>query len=177
MTLKEILKHNKEFVKQLNNSFSYPATPKKSLAILTCMDHRLIDFLEPALGIKRGEAVIIKNAGNTIVEKERDILRSLIIALYLLECKEIAVIGHTKCGMEKTDLDKLKDTFLANGINPNIFKDLEFDKWVGTFENSRENVIHTVTTIRKSPLIAKKFPIHGLIIDLASGKLDHLITL
>ena len=38
--------------------------PKKHLAILTCVDTRLVSYLEPALGLKRGDAKIVKTVGN-----------------------------------------------------------------------------------------------------------------
>lgn len=63
-----VLKDNKEFVKNFEGEeMSHHAA--KKLVILTCMDCRLIDFFEPALGLKRGDAKIVRNAGNSIVGK------------------------------------------------------------------------------------------------------------
>lgn len=66
--LENVLKDNKEFVKNFEGEeMSHHAA--KKLVILTCMDCRLIDFFEPALGLKRGDAKIVRNAGNSIVGK------------------------------------------------------------------------------------------------------------
>ena len=62
MMIDEVLKANEEFTKNFEGE-ELGHLPKKKLAILTCMDTRLVNFLEPALGIERGDAKIIKNAG------------------------------------------------------------------------------------------------------------------
>lgn len=177
MLLKEILQANKEFVKHYNSKVVCPKKPKKSLAILACMDHRLVEFLEPALGIGRGDAVIIKNAGNISKQDESDVLRSLTIALYILGCKEIAVIGHTNCGMKKLDLKELRANMLENGINYKNIENIKLNEWFGSFECEGQNVLDTVKHIREFPLVAKHIIIHGLIIDIDKGNLHHLITI
>ena len=55
--------------------------PKRSLVILTCMDTRLVNFLEPALGLERGDAKIIKVAGNTVSDGFDSVLGSLLVAV------------------------------------------------------------------------------------------------
>ena len=76
--LEDVLKDNKEFVENFEGQeMSHHA--QKKLAILTCMDCRLIDFFEPALGLKRGDAKIIRNAGNSIVGE--DAVRSIAAAI------------------------------------------------------------------------------------------------
>ena len=80
MTLLDtILQANRKFV-QPNAFPPLPKNPKKQLAIFTCMDTRLVDFLEPAMGIRRGEAKVIKNAGNTIIDPFGGVIRSLVVA-------------------------------------------------------------------------------------------------
>lgn len=69
------------------------AKPKKKLAIVTCMDTRLVNFLSEKLGIAQGDAKVIKNAGNIITE---DVIRSLVVAVYLLGVEDIMIIGHCK---------------------------------------------------------------------------------
>ena len=76
-----------------------PKRPAKKLAIVTCMDTRLTDF-EPAMGLERGDAKIIKNAGNTITD---DALSHLWLRC-ILGVEEIMVIGHTDCGMANVTL-------------------------------------------------------------------------
>src|SRR5512132_2151285 len=97
-----ILVANKAFVRP--GAFP-PLTknPKKQFAIFTCMDTRLVDFLEPAMGISRGDAKVIKNAGNTIIDPNGGVIRSLVAAVFTLGVEEIFVIGHRDCGMADVD--------------------------------------------------------------------------
>jgi carbonic anhydrase len=91
--------------------------PKKQLAIFTCMDTRLVDFLEPAMGIKRGEAKVIKNAGNTLIDPRGGVIRSLVVAIFMLGVEEIFVIGHEDCGIASVEPEKLKNDMIARGIS------------------------------------------------------------
>lgn len=95
---------NQSFVQNSSEDYEFivsnvSKTPRKQLAILTCMDTRLVDFLEPALGIKREDAVIIKNAGNCVTSIFETTIRSLVLAIYELGVTEIMVIGHKDCGV------------------------------------------------------------------------------
>ena len=92
--LETIIEANRSFVRP--NAFPpLPKSPAKQLAIFTCMDTRLVDFLEPAMGLKRGEAKVIKNAGNTIIDPMGGaVIRSLVAGIFMLGVEEIFVIGH-----------------------------------------------------------------------------------
>ena len=80
--LDEITYANEKFVAHLPTDFTaISKLPQRQLAIITCMDTRLVDFLEPALGIGRGEAKIIKTAGNSITGDFSDIIRSLLVCI------------------------------------------------------------------------------------------------
>ena len=72
--------------------------PQKQVAIITCMDTRLVNFLEPALGLARGDAKVIKTAGNSVTGVFDGTIRSLMVCIYELGVKEILVIGHHECG-------------------------------------------------------------------------------
>src|ERR1700752_3105990 len=78
--------------------------PERKLAILTCMDTRLSIR---TLGLKTGDAHIIRNAGGIVTD---DALRSLVISHYLLGTEEIMVINHTDCGLMKASEDELRST-------------------------------------------------------------------
>ncbi|HNS25949.1 MAG TPA: carbonic anhydrase, partial [Methanobacteriaceae archaeon] len=117
MILDEVLKANQEFVKEFEPK-KLSHSPQKKLAIVTCMDTRLTGFLEPAMGIGRGDAKIIKNAGNTIVD--RDVIRSVAAAIYALGAEEVMVVGHYECGMANVDPEKLISAMKARGIPEEI---------------------------------------------------------
>lgn len=87
--------------------------PNRNLAVLTCMDTRLLDFLEPAMGLRRGEAKIIKVAGNTAFEDFDSVIGSLMVAVYELHVHDIIVMGHDDCGMLKTTSDSLCQKWLT----------------------------------------------------------------
>src|SRR6201996_5287544 len=80
--------------------------PKRKLAVLTCMDTRLS---KGTLGLKTGEAHIIRNAGGIVTD---DALRSLLVSHYLLGTEEIMVINHTDCGLIHTSEQNLRQRIL-----------------------------------------------------------------
>ena len=95
--LDDILAHNARWVEERSRPLS--KVPRKRIALFTCMDTRLVDFLEQSMGLGRGDAKVIKNAGNTLIDPDGGVVRSLVVAVYALGCEEIYVIGHSDCGM------------------------------------------------------------------------------
>jgi carbonic anhydrase len=155
-----------------------PKNPKKQFAIFTCMDTRLVDFLEPAMGIKRGDAKIIKNAGNTLVDPlHGGVIRSLVAAIFMLGVEEIFVIGHEDCGMADINPEKLKSAMIARGISHQAIETLVPDlaQWLGAFACPSENVAEVVGKIRANPLIPADVPIHGLIFCPNDGHLEVMV--
>ena len=116
--LEQILEENAKFTASLPESYL-------QLAIYTCMDTRLVDFLEPAMGISRGEAKVIKAAGNMITGPFDEVIRSLMVAVYELGVNEIMVVGHKDCGMQHSTSASLKERMLARGIKPEAIKKVE----------------------------------------------------
>ena len=172
MILDEVLKANQEFVKEFEPK-KLSHSPQKKLAIVTCMDTRLTGFLEPAMGIDREDAKIIKNAGNTIVD--RDVIRSVAAAIYALGAEEVMVVGHYECGMANVDPEKLISAMKARGIPEEILSGVDLKEWIGAIEGEEENVLNAVQEIKESPFIPDDVPVHGLIIDLYDGKLKVLV--
>ena len=72
--------------------------PDKKLAVLSCMDTRLTELLPAALGVKNGDAKIIKNAGGLVISAFDSAMRSLIVAIYEVGVQEIMVVAHSHCG-------------------------------------------------------------------------------
>src|SRR6266568_9662780 len=148
--LNSILTDNRKFVHP--GTFPpLPKNPKKQFAIFTCMDTRLVDFLEPAMGIKRGDAKVIKNAGNILVDPlHGGVIRSLVAAIFMLGVEEVFVIGHEDCGMADVQPEKLKSDMIARGISPQAIETLVPDlaQWLGAFSCPAENVSEVVEKIR-----------------------------
>jgi carbonic anhydrase len=175
--LDSILAVNRTFVRP--GAFPpLPKNPKKQFAIFTCMDTRLVDFLEPAMGIKRGDAKIIKNAGNILVDPlHGGVIRSLVAAIFMLGVEEVFVICHEDCGMSNVDPEQLKLDMIARGISLLSIETLVPDlaQWLGAFACPEENVSEVVGKIRANPLIPVDVPIHGLIFCPNDGRLEVVV--
>jgi carbonic anhydrase len=173
--IREILEHNARWVDERNKTPS--RSPNKRIAIFTCMDTRLVEFLEPALGIGRGDAKIIKNAGNTLVDPGGGVVRSLVVAIYALGCEEVLVVGHRDCGMGQLDESALRQKMLAQGVPAEAIAKLtpNLGDWLGAFHDPVGNVERVVGLLRDNPLLPKTVPIHGLLFDPNSGRLDLLV--
>lgn len=101
----ELLEYNRGFVdKKGYEKFITNKYPDKKIAIVSCMDTRLIELLPAALGIKNGDVKIIKNAGAIISHPFGSVIRSLMVAIYELGVVEIMIIGHSDCGAQHMDL-------------------------------------------------------------------------
>lgn len=97
--INEVMEYNKKFVEdKAYEPYLTSKYPDKKLAILTCMDTRLTELLPAALGLKNGDAKIIKNAGGVITHPYGSVVRSLLVAIIELGVEEVMVIGHTDCG-------------------------------------------------------------------------------
>ncbi|MBW4847754.1 MAG: carbonic anhydrase [Lachnospiraceae bacterium] len=179
--INEILKFNKEFVenkgyvKYITNKF-----PDKKVAIVSCMDTRLTELLPMALGIKNGDAKIIKNAGGVISHPFGSAMRSLLIGIYELDVKEILVIGHTDCGARHTDSKKIIEKMKQRGIeqrNIDLVKyyGIDFDSWLGGFKDLDLSIKNSVELIRNHPFVPEEIMIYGLVIDSVTGELRKVI--
>lgn len=137
------------------------AAPLSGLAILACMDARL--DIEEALGLRTGDAHLIRNAGGIVTD---DVIRSLIVSQQLLGTSEIVVIEHTGCGLYRADEAQLRQRMAAMaGTRPDSIE-LE----LGSFADLEDNLRAQVERLRTSPYLAR-VPVHGLIYDVASGRL------
>lgn len=180
--LEELLTANQEFIEHLPTSYYSQNVhngklPTRQIALVTCMDTRLVDFLEPALGIKAGEAKVIKNAGNSVSGTFGTTIRSLMISIFELGVKEVFVIGHYDCGMSKTNSKDLMQTMIQRGISEAAIKMIQKDleEWIDGFHHPLQNIEQTVAKIQSNPLIPNDIPVHGLIFCPETGKLEVVI--
>ncbi len=180
--LEQFLQENEKYCKTTSVDYTQEDVkksklPQKQVAILTCMDTRLVNFLEPALGIERGEAKVIKTAGNCVTGVFDGTIRSLLVCIYELGIKEIFVIGHHECGMAKTTSESMTQAMLARGIQPEAIHMIskELREWADEFQHPEENVEVTVDQLRMNPLIPKDVPVHGLMFHPRTGKVDVVV--
>ena len=182
MRIDEILANNEQFLKE-HHPEHIGHTPRKQLAVVTCMDCRLVRMFEPALGLQRGDAVELRTAGATISQVERegaenDLIRSLAGAIYLLGVREVVVVGHTQCGLSNINPTALTASMQALGVDPQRLIEREdlgdvngLMRWIGAFSDVHLNTREVVNVIRNSPYLPK-LPVHGLVIDINTGKLE-----
>ena len=134
--------------------------PARKLAILTCMDTRLSIL---TLGLKNGDAHIIRNAGGIVTD---DSLRSLLVSHYLLDTQEIMVINHTDCGLMHTSEQDLRTRIQNRAGTAAIAPAFFF-----AFQNIEENVRHQLQKLQTHPWIPKDMPVRGFVYDVSSGRL------
>jgi carbonic anhydrase len=159
-----LLAENRRYTEAFDRS-ALTAAPLSKLVIVACMDARL--DVEETLGLRTGDAHIIRNAGGLVTD---DVIRSLIVSLELLGTQEIVVIEHTGCGLHGVDEAVLRERVAANsGASPG-----EVDLAFGSFGDLTENLRAQVAIIREHPYL-RRVPVHGLLFDVSTGRLDELV--
>lgn len=174
----EIMEYNRKFVE--NKGYEPYLTskyPDKKLAILTCMDTRLLELLPAALGIKNGDAKIIKNAGGVIVHPYGSVVRSLLVGILELGVEEVMVIGHTDCGVQGMDGHEMLEKLVERGIDQQHIdivrhSGIDLERWLGGFESVESSVHETVRSLKEHPLMPKNVRISGFIMDSGNRRTD-----
>lgn len=141
------------------------------IAALTCIDPRLNPLFPEVLGLPKEQFIWLRNAGNIITGPLSSTMRSLALACAVKGAKELAIIGHNDCQVCKTSTSQLTDALAAMGVNraglpPNL------TEFFGLFASERQNVLKAVEFVRHSPIIGSKIAVHGLLVDIATGKLE-----
>jgi carbonic anhydrase len=157
-TIDELLSANESYAQDFVHG-ELPSPPSRRVAVVTCMDARLIP--SRFLGLAEGDAHVIRNAGGDA----REALRSLAVSQHLLGTNEIAVIRHTDCGMGKYSNEQIAHKVAeatggdTSGIDFMPFTDLE------------QAVRDDVEFLKSSDLIASDSVIRGFVYDVKSGGL------
>ncbi len=142
---------------------------------LTCIDPRLNAFFPNALALPTEQFIWLRNAGNIITSTLSSTMRSLALACAVKGGREIAVIGHSDCQICKTTMMVLLDKLKALGVDRSRLPE-NINEFFGTFGSERQNVIKACDLIRNSPLIGPKIPVHGLLLDIGTGKLEWVVN-
>lgn len=132
----------------------------KGLAIVTCMDSRI----EPLalLGMRHGDVKILRNAGARVTD---DVLRTLVLATYLLGVDRVLVMPHTDCKMANATEDQIHDTIREEfGVET---ASVEFR----TVDDQEAALAYDVRRIRAYPLLPRDLVVAGAIYDVATGVL------
>jgi carbonic anhydrase len=174
----EILSANEAYAATFGDKATLALPPARAVAILTCMDARI----DPAkaLGLKEGDAHVIRNAGGRASD---DAIRSLAISHKLLGTREWFVIHHTQCGMELFTDVVIRDLFAQSlktaSFDGKVWKDpgqgpgsheAAYIDWL-TIREQHASVVADVARIRNHPLVPHSIPVSGWVYDVASGRL------
>jgi carbonic anhydrase len=160
-----------------NTAGLHPADFADSLpvAALTCIDARLNPLFPEVLGVPKEHFIWLRNAGNIITGPTSSTMRSLALACAIKGGREIAIIGHNDCLVCKTSAMKLTDAFRALGVERAGLPE-NLTEFFGLFASERQNVIKAVDFVRHSPLIGPRIPVHGLMVDIGTGKLEWIVN-
>ena len=154
--------------KLLQNNASYaetfekgdlPLPPASGVAVVACIDARL--DVHKILGLKEGDAHVIRNAGGVITDDE---IRSLTISQRLLGTREVILIHHTDCGMLTFSDDELKAQIHEDvGMKPHFSME--------SFSDLEEDVRQSIARIQASPFISHKESVRGFVYEVETGRL------
>jgi carbonic anhydrase len=134
------------------------ARPRRKVAVLACMDTRIDLF--PMLGLERGDAHIIRNAGGLVTD---DALRSLSASQRLLGTEEIVVVMHDGCGLNGASEDAFAEALAADGVLP---------PWrLGAFDDVEATLRSSLARLRASPELVARDHVRGFVFDPETGAL------
>ena len=154
----ELLLNNATFVSQFGD-VGLALAPLLHLAIVACMDSRMDIF--QMLGLKHGDAHIIRNAGGVVTD---DVVRSLVVSQRLLNTQEIILIHHTDCGLQKISEDGFKDEIEEEcGTRPHWL--------IEAFNDPFDAVRESMKRLRNNPFVKFKKNIRGFVYDVETGAL------
>ena len=157
----ELLQNNAAYAESFDKG-DLPMPPAKHVAIVTCMDARLSPYV--MLGLREGDAHVIRNAGGVITDDE---IRSLAISQRLLGTREIILIHHTDCGMLTFSDDELKQQIQEDvGVKPHFSME--------SFTDLEEDVRQSIARIRASPFIPHKDSVRGFVYEVETGRLREI---
>jgi carbonic anhydrase len=157
----ELLANNARYVERFDDH-DLGLEPRRRLAVVACMDSRM-DIFE-MLGLAHGDAHIIRNAGGIVTD---DVVRSLVLSQRLLGTREVLLLHHTDCGLQRLIGDTLKDEIEAEtGLRPGW----DFEG----FKDPYQNVRQSIRRLQVNPFIQHKEHIRGFVYRVADGRLDEV---
>ena len=175
----EILQFNRQFVAdRAYEPYRTDKFPAKKLAVLTCMDTRLTELLPRALGLRNGDAKIIKNAGGLVLSETDSAIRSLLVGIYELGVREVMVVHHSTCGACHMSYKEFRPHMVERGIPEEILTEWESKgvaEWLEGFHDTEASVRRTVAAVVNHPLVPKDVVVRGFVIDSVTGALEEVL--
>ena len=173
----DILAYNRSFVESKEyERYRTDKYPDKKLAIVSCMDTRLSELLMASLGLKNGDAKIIKVAGAEVSNPFGSVMRSIIIAVCELGVEDVMVVAHTNCGAQHMNGAEMVEHMKRLGVSEARIDfarhcGIDFDHWLAGFGDTEEAVRKSVDAISHHPVMPPHVRIGGYIMDSETGEL------
>jgi carbonic anhydrase len=159
----ELLGRNREYADRFHDA-DLLVEPKRQLAIVACMDSRIDTFA--ILGLGNGDAHIIRNAGGVVTD---DVIRSLTLSQRALGTREIILMHHTDCGLQKVTEDGFNAGLMEElGVRPSWSVEAFVDPYADTRQSMKR--------LEYSPFILHKDHIRGFVYDVTTGRLDEVFA-
>ncbi|MEJ8548580.1 beta-class carbonic anhydrase [Brevibacillus borstelensis] len=177
----DILAYNRVFIENKEyEKFQTTKFPDKRLVVLSCMDTRLEELLPKAMNLRNGDFKHVKSAGAVVSHPFGSIMRSILVAIYELNAEEVVIVGHYDCGMSVINADRMMAKMKEKGISEETFSiiknsGLRLHSWLRGFDCVEDSVKQSVEIIKNHPLLPKQVPVHGLLIDPTTGRLDRVV--
>jgi carbonic anhydrase len=159
----ELLANNEAFAARVEEGH-LPVEPSRRLAIVTCMDSRLDVFA--ALGLGDGEAHVLRNAGGIITD---DVIRSLALSQRKLGTREVMLIHHDDCGMQKITEDGFRAELQeASGVAPAFA--------IESFTDVEADVLQSILRVRRSDFLPHRDAVRGFVYDVDTHALREVLA-
>jgi carbonic anhydrase len=139
-----------------------PLVPAQHVAVVACMDSRMDLF--DTLGLARGDAHIIRNAGGIVTD---DVVRSLAISQRFMQTREIVLVHHTECGLQQRTDEEVREALRGIGGEA-------YEGPTHAFEDVHEDVRLNAKVLRDSPFIPHTTEVRGFVYDVQTGLLDEV---
>jgi carbonic anhydrase len=156
-TTDDVLRNAEQYASSFDKG-DLPMPPGRKLAVVACMDARLIPT--KVLGLQEGDAHVIRNAGGVVTD---DTIRSLAISQHKLGTEEIILIHHTDCGMLTFKDDDFREQLQdETGVKP---------AWAAeSFSDLDRDLRQSIARIKASPFLPNK-NVRGFVYEVETGKL------
>jgi carbonic anhydrase len=168
MFIDDLIAHNHAFVEGQTPK-PWPEAEVCSLAVVACFDPRLDALLRPALGLEAGQGFMLRTAGAVVGE---DILRTLAVAIYLFEVRNVLVVGHRRCRMASFPTEDFIDAFQARGVDSQAFETNDLKTWARAISNPQQGVNNSLAAIAGAPFLPADLSLIGAVLDEENGQLE-----
>ena len=151
-TTDQLLENNASYAAAFDKG-DLPMPPGRKLAVIACMDARLNPY--GVLGLEEGQAHVIRNAGGVVTD---DVIRSLAISQRKLGTREVMLIHHTDCGMQKITDDGFRAELQeSTGTAPSFA--------IESFGDVDGDVRQSILRVRRSPFLLHRDTVRGFVYD------------